>query len=168
MGASIKSFIYNAFVVLLIVFVITNVVSFLRKPELSSPKLPYFLLENTQGEPLSSYDYNGKPLVLHFWATWCPTCKLEASAIEALSKEYDVITIAVNSGRDAEINAYLQERGYTFNVINDHEGKFASKFDIKAFPTTLIFDQQNSYVYSDVGYTSYWGLKLRLFLASFN
>ncbi len=41
---------------------------------------------------------NNKPILLHFWATWCPTCKFEAPNIEKVSKDYEVITIAVQSG----------------------------------------------------------------------
>jgi len=106
-----------------------------------------------------------KPLLIHFWATWCPTCKLEASNIEAISKQYNVITIAVNSGSNREIKEYLGENGFTFNVVNDKESIYASKFNIAAYPTTFIYDKNRDLVFSEVGYTSTIGLYLRMWWA---
>ncbi len=103
--------------------------------------------------------------MIHFWATWCPACKLEASNIENISKTYQVITVAVNSGSDAEINTFLKEKKLSYDVINDNEGKFASKFSISSFPTTFIYDKDGEIKFSEVGYTSTLGLRLRMWLA---
>lgn len=148
-----------------ILVVILNVVSFLKKPELSSSALPHFELKSTTQKSISSQNYTGKPLLIHFWATWCPACKLEASNIETLSKEYQVIAIAVNSGSDDEINLFLEEHKLSYDVINDNEGKFASKFSISSFPTTFIYDKEGEIQFSEVGYTSTLGLKLRMWFS---
>ncbi len=152
-------------IAIVIITIILNVVSFLKKPELTSTTLPQFELVSTTQKPISSIEYKDKPLILHFWATWCPACKLEASNIENLSKTYQVITVAVNSGSDAEINLFLEEHKLSYNVVNDNKGKFASKFDISSFPTTFIYDSDGKIKFSEVGYTSTWGLKLRMWLA---
>jgi len=148
-----------------IIAVVLNVVSFLKKPELSSTTLPQFELVSTTDKQINSRDYVGKPLLIHFWATWCPACKFEASNIQSLSKEYQIITIAINSGTDNEINAYLKERALSFDVINDDDGKFASQFSVASFPTTFIYDSNAKIKFSEVGYTSTLGLKLRMWLA---
>ena len=82
----------------------------------------------------------GKPVVIHFWATWCKVCQLEAQNIETLSKRYEVLTIAVNSGENYKVKEYMEERGLTFKVLNDSDGSWAKKFNVEAFPTTFMYD----------------------------
>ena len=103
--------------------------------------------------------------MVHFWATWCPTCKLEASNIQEISKSYNVITIAVQSGSDKEIQKYLDDNNLDFKFINDKNSDYAKKFKVDVFPTTLIYDKDKNLIFSEVGYTSTLGLKLRMWLA---
>jgi len=115
----------------------------------------------------SVYSFNNdKPTLIHFWATWCPTCKVEASNIQTISKSYEVITIAVKSGTKEEINTWLSENSYDFKVINDNTGILSSKFKVAAFPTTFIYNKNKELVFSDVGYTSTIGLYVRMWWAS--
>ncbi|MCH9814287.1 MAG: protein disulfide oxidoreductase [Epsilonproteobacteria bacterium] len=151
-------------VALILMTLLLNLISFLKKPELPSTILPHFELLSTTGKAISSESYSGKPLIVHIWATWCPTCKLEASTIESLSKKYQVITVAVNSGSDDEINLFMQEHDLTYDVINDTEGRFAQKFAVNSFPTTFIYDSEEEVKFTEVGYTSILGLKFRMWL----
>ena len=105
-----------------------------------------------------------KPLVIHFWATWCPICKFEAPNIESLSKDYEVITISVQSGTKKEIKEYLNHNKLSFNVVNDIDGFYSHKFNIKAFPTTLIYDNEKKLKFTEVGYTTTAGLYARMIL----
>ena len=107
-----------------------------------------------------------KPLLIHFWATWCPTCKVEASNIQMISQNFEVLTVAVKSGSDKEIQDYLVDNNLNFNVINDESGFFAREYNIAAYPTTFIYDRDKKLLFSDVGYTSTWGLWLRMWWAS--
>jgi len=143
-----------------ILFILSNIMSYIRKPELSSTQLPQVkitLLDST------SYSLKkGKPIVLHFWATWCKVCKLEVDNIERLSKQYEVLTIAVNSGDDAKVKAYLKERGLTFKVVNDVDGSWAKQFKVEAFPTTFMYDGTGELKFTEVGYTTTAGLLARM------
>lgn len=144
------------------VFILANVLSYFRSPKLADNTLPSINTTLSNQELFSTQAYADKPLLINFWATWCPTCKLEASNIQTLSEHYDVITVAVKSGDNAEINNYLKEHDLNFKVINDQEGNLAEKFSISAFPTTFIYDKNNQLTFSEVGYTSTWGLWLRM------
>ena len=106
-----------------------------------------------------------KPLVVHFWATWCPICKVEAPNIQKLSDDFEVITIAVQSGTKKEIENYLDEQKLNFKVINDEDGYYSREFNIKAFPTTFIYDKNKDLKFSEVGYTSTFGLYVRAFFS---
>ena len=141
-------------------FIFTNIISYLRKPEIASTSLPKLEVKLLDGTTYKTK--KGKPLVIHFWATWCPTCKLEASNIEAVSKAYDVLSIAVNSGTDAKIQAYMKDRDLTFRVVNDVEGTWAKQFHVEAYPTTFIYDANGELKFTEVGYTSTVGLLARL------
>jgi len=129
--------------------------------------ISYYKAMDLSKDPLSiNYDYNtSKPILVHIWATWCPTCKVEASNIQAVSKEYQVLTFVVKSGSDEDIKSYMDENNLDFKSINDYDGFFAQQFKVKAYPTTLIY-KDNQLVFSDVGYTSTLGLKLRMWWAS--
>jgi len=149
----------------ILVFVIANAVSFFRSPDIADKNLPEINTLLTDGELYSTLDYTGKPLLIHFWATWCPTCKLEAANIQSLSQEYGVLTIAVKSGSNEKINSYLKEHDLDFKVINDAKGQLSEQFSVPAFPTTFIYDKEGKLSFTEVGYTSTWGLYLRMWWA---
>ena len=149
------------FVILLIVFV--NIISIYKTKNISNSELNLTTISLIQNE---QYDINNtKPLLIHIWATWCPTCRLEASNIEKISKTFQVITIAVKSGSDKEIKRYMEENNFSFKVHNDKNGSLSKKFNIPAYPTTLIYDKNKKLIFSDVGYTSTIGLYFRMLWA---
>jgi len=146
--------------ILLVMFILSNIISYLRSPELESTQLPKIEAQLLDGSMFRMEV--GKPLLLHYWAVWCPTCKLEAANIEAVSKEYNVLTIAVNSGSDSKVKAYMQEHDLNFKVINDVEGIWAKRFKVEAYPTTFIYDNKGKLRFTEVGYTTTAGLRARL------
>lgn len=149
------------FFVLLTIF--ANIISFLKSSDLNKQQLSNINLELIDN---SFYNYDtSKPILVHFWATWCPTCKLEAPNIQTISENFQVVTIAVKSNSNQEIQEYLNERDLTFKVHNDREGVLSSKYKVMAYPTTFIYNKDGKLVFSEVGYTSTWGLWLRIWWA---
>lgn len=146
-----------------LIFLFSTVISYLRKPTLDSTQLPEQTVTLIEG---SEYKIEkGKPLLVHFWATWCPTCKLEASNIESVSKDYHVLSIAVNSGTDNTLRAYMNEKGLVFRVLNDTHGKWAKTFKVEAYPTSFIYNSAGELSFTEVGYTTTAGLLARLKMA---
>ncbi len=164
MKINIKKVIKEIIIFTFMIFIISNIISFLRKPDIQTNSIPHFQGNLITKKEFNLEKYSGKPLIIHFWATWCPTCKLEASNIEKISKEYQVITIAVNSGSDEKIQNFMKENHLTFTTINDNNGEISQKFKISAYPTTFIFSSNGKLKFSEVGYTSTLGLKLRLWI----
>jgi len=154
MKEKIKHYIKEVVLFVVVMTIFANIISFYKA-------------NNLIKQPLNiNYEFKSdKPILIHFWATWCPTCKLEASNIQQISQNYEVLTIAVNSGSNKDIKKYMDERGLTFKFINDADGYFAKKFNISAYPTTFIYDKHKNLVFSDVGYTSTIGLYLRMWWA---
>lgn len=150
------------FFILMIIF--ANILSLYRSNNLNKEALNISSVSLLHD---SSYTLpKNEPILIHFWATWCPTCKAEAPNIQTISENYNVLTIALKSGSDAEIEEYLKSRDLNFKVVNDIDGTITEKFEISIFPTTIIYDKDGEVVFSDVGYTSTLGLWLRMWWAN--
>jgi len=155
-----KSIFKEVIIALVLLFVMSNIISYIRQPDLGTTQLP-----NIEAELIDGSFYKvqkGKPVILHFWATSCPVCKMEAPNIETVSKKYEVLSIAVNSGNDENIKVYMQEHALNFNVLNDKESKWAEAFKIDAYPTTFIYDAKGKLRFTEVGYTTTAGLLARM------
>jgi len=159
---NIKKMLKEIAIALLMIFVVSNVMSYLRKPVLESNMLPQIEVKLLDGTAFSSKAIEGKPIIIHFWATWCPTCKLEAANIQSISEKFRVLTIAVQSGDDREVETYMKENGLDFKVLNDIDGLWAKKFKVEAYPTTFIYDGKGELRFTEVGYTTTAGLLARL------
>jgi len=150
------------FFIVMIVF--ANLLSLYKSSDLNKETLPLHTVQSIDSK-LYTID-NTKPVLIHFWATWCPTCKVEASNIQTISNHFQVITIAVKSGSNKDLQNYLQENELTYTTVNDNNANYANKFKIAAYPTTFIYDKNKELVFSEVGYTSTWGLWLRMWWAN--
>jgi thiol-disulfide isomerase/thioredoxin len=159
---NLKKIIKEIAIFAILLFVISNVLSYINAPKLHSNTLPSFNAKTLDGENFRSSTLRQKPLLIHFWATWCPICKVENGTIDDLSSHFDVITIAVNSGDNDKVKKFLNTHHLHFKVINDQNGVIASLFAVKAFPTTFIYNKNNRLLFSDVGYSSFLGLYLRM------
>ncbi len=156
---NIRSILKEIIIALVLLFILSNIISYIRKPELGSKQLPQIEAELLDGSQFSVKE--GKPLLIHFWSISCPACKLEASNIEIVSKEYEVLSIVVNSGNDEKIKAYMQEHTLSFKVLNDVDGAWAKQFKIEVYPTTFIYDDKGELIFTEVGYTTTAGLFAR-------
>lgn len=126
--------------------------------------VPNISEKTLMGIPFDLYKHE-KPILVHFWASWCPVCQLEESNIENLSKKYPVITIAMQSGTDAEIKKYMREQQLSFKTINDEAGFLSQKYKIRGVPVSFIINEDNMIEFVEVGYTTELGLSARLWWA---
>ncbi len=107
----------------------------------------------------------GQPVLVHFWATWCPICELEQSSIEALATDYPFISVAMRSGSANEVSAYLLQQEVAYPVVNDPDGVLAERYGVSAVPVTFVLDGNGRVRFVTRGYTSSLGLRIRLWLA---
>lgn len=158
---TVKRVLKEVLTTLVLLFIISQVLNFIRKPEVKENIYAYNL-RDIKNQAIDFLDYEDESLVVHFWGTWCPTCRLEASNIETLSEKYNVISIAVNSGSDKALLKYMEENNLDYPVINDSKSALAEKFDIGVYPTTLIYNGKGELKFSEVGYSTTLGLQARL------
>ncbi|WP_321470690.1 redoxin domain-containing protein [Halarcobacter sp.] len=160
MNEKIKKYIKEIVKYSIFIIIALNIVSYYKSQDLNKENLPYdaFKLIDDKSYTLDKE----KPTLVYFWATWCPICKLQSPTIDELSKNYQVITIASQSGTKEQIQKYLKENNLNFKVVDDTYNDFAYRFNVKAYPTTLIYDKNKNLKFTDVGYTSSFNLKLKL------
>ncbi|MBB1322736.1 MULTISPECIES: TlpA family protein disulfide reductase [unclassified Shewanella] len=104
-----------------------------------------FELMTSDGQSFTLHDYAGKPVILHFWATWCPYCKKLQPGLEKLRLNYqhtDLQMIGISFSEDAGANPgqSLLDRGIkmTTLVLGD---EVANLYGITGTPTTVFIDR---------------------------
>jgi len=163
---TLKQFTYFTLQVLLIIAVYFGVKTYTQR-NLAQDIPPTLSATLLSGQAFNLQAQRDKPLLLHFWATWCPVCKLEQSSIQSISNKHNVITVAMQSGDKAELNSYMHNEKLSFPVIVDNDGAITNRFGIQAVPVSFIINTEGKIVFIESGFTSSWGLKLRLWLANF-
>lgn len=118
------------------------------------------------GKPFDLQQWRGKGGIIYFWAEWCSVCRANRHVITSLAVDEPVMSVAMQSGSDAEVNAYLKKEQITFPVINDQNGELSRHFHVNGVPFALIVDSSGRVRYVVRGYTTELGLRARLWLAS--
>lgn len=108
-----------------------------------------------------------KPVLVYFWGTWCPICKTTSPAVNRLSRSsnYPVVTVAVKSGSNQELNGYLSQHNYRFTTINDEDGAIFNDWQGQVTPSFVIL-KDGKMTQGLTGIQPEWSLKLRLWLSS--
>ncbi|NBC13248.1 MAG: redoxin domain-containing protein [Gammaproteobacteria bacterium] len=150
---------------LLVVLVIFFGVQWYKSRPLASGSAPPLSAQTVRGAEVSLAGLRGEPVLVHFWATWCPTCKLEEGSIDALSRDYQVVTVAMQSGGEREIAGYLRERDLGFDAVADPYGEIASAWGVRGVPASFVLDGNGDIRFGAVGYTPGIGLRGHLWAA---
>jgi len=106
--------------------------------------LPALTLRNAAGAAVDPATLRGRPLLLNFWATWCPPCDEEMPAFEALSRQQgaagvQVVTVNLQE-TPAQVMAYAVQRGLILPLWLDEAGELAAQLDVTYLPTTFLVD----------------------------
>ena len=119
------------------------------------------------GAPYELPAHPGKPVLVHFWATWCPICRAEQDSIAGIAHDHpDTITIAMQSGSAEQVMRHMRGQEIAFPVINDQDGKISGRWGVNAVPASFIIAPDGRIRFVEVGYTTGIGLRLRLWLAA--
>lgn len=107
---------------------------------------PNFELKTLKGETLKLSDFQGKPVVVNFWATWCGPCRAEFPDFQEASVENadDLVIIGVNSTASDQVEwveDFVAEMGATFPIVLDEEGQVSETYQIRGLPTTIFVDR---------------------------
>lgn len=151
------------------ILIILSIVFGLRmwfQRDLPSGPAPDFQAALIDGNLVNIKDYRGEPLLLHFWASWCKFCKLSENSITSIDKDWQVLSVAFQSGSNAEVSKHMKERNIeSWTVVPDEDGRLAELFGVKAVPASYIIDGKGQIKVKEVGVTTTWGLQARLWYA---
>lgn len=129
---------------------------------------PIMQLQSITGKTidLQALNQQGKPVLIHIWATWCPICDISKGGIESVAKDYAVINIATQSADDDQLLTFAQENEMNPDIIvNDLEGKWLKALGAKAVPADFVIAPNGEIAFIEVGFTTSMGLRLRLWWA---
>ncbi len=116
---------------------------------------PEFELVDLEDKIHRLADYKGKPIVINFWATWCPPCRKEMPSMNRAwkqLKEEGIEMIAINIGEhEADILAFQDEHPIDFQVLLDPQSESLESWRVKGLPTTYIISPKGAVAYSAVG-----------------
>jgi peroxiredoxin len=111
---------------------------------------PDFLLRSLDGEAVRLSDLQGHPVVVNFWATWCPTCKAETPGLIALYEEHraaGLTLLGVNLREaDGPVQGFVDDFGVTYPIVMDRDGQVAATWRIggpnNGVPSTYFIDSK--------------------------
>lgn len=110
-------------------------------------KAPNFSLKTLDGKQVELSDYEGKKVMLNFWATWCPPCKKEMPDMEKYTQQAgdDVVVLAVNIDPENDVQAFVEDNGITFTIPLDSQSAknpVNERYKILSIPTTYFIDKE--------------------------
>jgi peroxiredoxin len=114
-----------------------------RAPVVGQPA-PAFAAAVLDGDSLSLADLKGEVVLLNIWATWCPPCREEMPALEALAKEYrdaglHVVGVSIDAASATkEVRDFARQVGVTFTILLDPSERVSSTFRTTGVPETFL------------------------------
>jgi peroxiredoxin len=118
-----------------------------EKPALvKGEETPAFALKTLNGRVMHYPEsFNGKVVVIRFWADWCPFCETEMKDIEPVYRKYKsqgLVILALNVRQDRETAAaFINKLGISYPILLDLEGETARSYGVIGLPTTFVIDR---------------------------
>lgn len=149
----------------LIVALIVGVRAYMTRSVATGPA-PAIEATTLGGEAISLAALGDRPVLVYFWATWCPICSGMRGSIADIARDHPVVAVAMQSGSNAEVLAYLSEHQWRVPVVvNDIDGRLAHAYGVRGVPASFIVDRRGKIRAVEIGYTTEIGLRLRLWWA---
>ncbi|MHB1405260.1 MAG: peroxiredoxin family protein [Desulfitobacteriaceae bacterium] len=110
---------------------------------------PDFELGSVDGKAIKLSSLRGKKVIVNFWATWCPPCRLEMPEMEKFytkNKNEEIEILAVNLTKAeknrADVPVFIEAYGITFPVLLDENSDVARLYNVSSIPASFILDTQ--------------------------
>jgi len=116
---------------------------------------PEFSLQDLDGNIVKLSDFRGKPLIVNFWATWCPPCRKEMPSMERawqIIKDQGIAMVAINVGEDEDtVFTFTADYPLSFPLLLDTTGSVTQRWPVVGLPTTFIVNPEGKIVYRAIG-----------------
>jgi len=124
----------------------------------AAAKMPSFVLSNAMdGAPVSSADYDGKTLLITFFATWCPPCIQEIPTLMKLQQQFpndvfSVVGLSVDEGGADVVAKLVKKRSINYPVLMADEATAQNFGGVVGIPTTFLINKEGNVVKKYPGY----------------
>ncbi|HEB54748.1 MAG TPA: TlpA family protein disulfide reductase [Gammaproteobacteria bacterium] len=116
---------------------------------------PPLVLTDIYGVKHDIRNYRGKPVIINFWATWCPPCRRELPSLNRAWKKIKgkgIVMLAVGVGEDEDsVVDFMTDNPINFTVLLDRRADVSAHWPVAALPTTFVLDKQGRLVYQAIG-----------------
>ena len=111
---------------------------------------PDFTLADLDGKEHTLTEYQGKGVVINFWATYCPPCKKEMPYLENAYQKYKeqgIEILAVNAAEPTIlVNQYISQKNLTFPILLDRDELILENYQVQNLPVTFFIDSNGEVV----------------------
>ena len=147
---------FKSTIAAILVFFISSVSAEQSLTSLPDPEMaPDFTLADMDGNSHKLSDYRGKPVIINFWATWCPPCREEMPSMERAwnkIKEQNIAMLAINVGEDEDtIFTFMADYPASFTILLDTSGTMIDQWPVQGLPTTFVVSPDGRLVYRAIG-----------------
>jgi peroxiredoxin len=127
--------------------------------KLQGKAAPDFSLPTTTGQTMKLSDFQGKAVLLNFWATWCEPCKVEMPWFVELQKKYgpqglQVVGVAMDDSSPKDIAAFAQKMGVNYPILLGKEEVGAQYGGIEYLPSTFYINRDGKVIEHAFGLVS--------------
>jgi len=144
---------FSKLFILFVVFILSfNVFALdLAVNKQDNQEAPGFTLQDLSDKYISLKDFQGKPVILFFWTTWCPHCR---SQIQDLSKEYgrlkflgiQLLAIDINEPK-VRVKDFSEQHSIAYPILLDYNGAIATKYGVIGVPTIIFISKDSKVIY---------------------
>lgn len=119
--------------------------------DIKGVEAPDFSLLTLDGQKVKLSDYRGKAVLLNFWATWCPPCKVEMPWFVDLQKRYGkdglvILGVAMDDSEPATIAKFAQDLGVNYTVLLGTDKVSDDYGDVQYLPTSFFIGRNGAIV----------------------
>ena len=113
---------------------------------------PSFTLQTPDRQTLSLSDYEGQPVLIFFWASWCSVCKRTMPGLQSVYEEFapeGFEILAINTSfQDSPTNAvsYFESQGFTYTMLLDQDGSLSRDYQLHAVPLSVLVGPEGEVV----------------------
>jgi peroxiredoxin len=116
----------------------------------ATPRTPYFSLKDLQGKEYKLSSKLGKPVLIFFGTTWCPSCRSELPLYKKIYEVYtgrglDVIYVNIMETKE-KVNRFAKTNSLPFRVLLDTDGNVADSYEIIGVPTLVLIDKEGKII----------------------
>lgn len=142
-----KKFFLAWFLLILIIFP-----ACVKKTDTENPDSPYdFSLPDLKGKIHTLKEFQGKIILLNFWATWCPSCKEDIISLIAIYNQYrdsglEIVGISLDKKELGVVDSFVQEMNIPYTILLGDEMVVKNYGEFKGVPTTFLLDKEGRIV----------------------